>query len=99
MPAVCRRCVDHVEIPSTGRRLADQLTGGCAVPVWCRVPAGGCLRTGSDAPGRFDQPADDERDAERNQEPGPGLVLEGLAAEAAEEERGRGTGPPGAMII
>ena len=39
MPAVCRRCVHHVEIPSTGRRLADQLTGGPPSP-WSGADAG-----------------------------------------------------------
>jgi len=39
-----------------------------------------------DPPGGLDQPADDDGDTERYEEPGPGLVFEGFAAETADEE-------------
>jgi hypothetical protein len=44
------------------------------------------LSSGSDPPYYLDQPADGDRDAERQQQSGPGLVLEGPAAQAADEE-------------
>ena len=39
------------------------------------------------APDELDQAADDDRGAERHRQPGPDVVLEGLAADAADQER------------